>query len=264
MEPKRRRCEATWIPLKIGIAMSVTRMSGLSLRADSMASCPSVARPTTSNPDERNFATLSSISGLSSANMIRGQPIHFPPSLGRTRCQMRRTVSNRILRSKDWNVNGDLCSTHRLGCNEYLPVDQVHSFSHADKAEAVAIHCGINIKACAIIANYELNLARRSEKLHLNVLRATVLDRVLQRFLQNPEQGERNILRHGGGYAVGLKFNAHFLTLGNFSAKPLACRDHTEVLQFRRVQSMRYCLNIDASVRKSQTNSFQPFLKFAA
>jgi len=66
---------------------------------------------------------------------------------------------------------------------EIVPFYQAGSFSHTDKANTVPSQSRHGIKPHPTIANRELDLVRNSAEPHLELLRAAMFDRIVQRFL---------------------------------------------------------------------------------
>ena len=119
--------EATWIPLRRGIDMSSKTRSGARLAAASKASSPFRAEPTITKSSQSNRATVSSISGASSASKTRAGSICPNRTLSCFQCHL---IGARSQNQR--NVNSDLGSSHRLRYNRHLALTKADSFSHTD------------------------------------------------------------------------------------------------------------------------------------
>ena len=67
-----------------------------------------------------------------------------------------------------------------------------------------------------------MNHIRRSPQSYFEVPYPAVLYRIVESFLQNPEEAKRNVRWHRVWQIVGLKVNLHSLLVAEFSAVPNA------------------------------------------
>src|SRR5438046_6344272 len=102
-----------------------------------------------------------------------------------------------------------------------------------------ALVCCFAVKARAGILDCQMNLIRRSPQSHFEVSYPTMFGRIMQGFLQNPEQSERDVRLQRAGQIVALEVNLDFLLLGKLSTEPSHGHSNTQILQFCRVQLMR-------------------------
>src|SRR5262245_45107964 len=79
------------------------------------------------------------------------------------------------------------------------PTDAFRAFVHADQAETFTRGGGIDIESGAVIGNPQRDRFVLALQLNPDVAGAAVLDRILHRFLRNPEQAERDIVGQNRG-----------------------------------------------------------------
>ena len=115
-------------------------------------------------------------------------------------------------------------------------VHHFHSLVHADEAKPRARLCRFLVKPCAGILNREMNLIRRSPQSHFKVSYSTVFRRIVEGFLQNSEEAQRNVRRQVARQIVDVEVNLNFLLLGELLAEASDGSSNTQVLQFCRVQ----------------------------
>jgi hypothetical protein len=72
---------------------------------------------------------------------------------------------------------------------------QLQPLFHADEAKP-STHLRLSVKTDAAVTHTELNLIRRSPQAHFEVLYPTVFHRIVEGFLQNSEEAQRNVRRH--------------------------------------------------------------------
>jgi len=101
---------------------------------------------------------------------------------------------------------------------------------HADEAKPSAFLSRFIVKARAGIRNREMNLTRRSPQLHFEVPYPTVFCRVVEGFLQNSEEAERNVRRQRAGQIVDFEVNLHLLLLAELLAETSHGRSNTQIL----------------------------------
>src|ERR1700739_2185405 len=85
--------------------------------------------------------------------------------------------------NRNWNTKSDLGSCHGLRGNRDRTFYQAGSFSHTDKAKTLPTQSRRDIKTRPTIVNSELDLVRNRAQAHLEMLRAAMFDRIVQRFL---------------------------------------------------------------------------------
>jgi hypothetical protein len=83
-----------------------------------------------------------------------------------------------------------------LRLDDQLAAYQLQAFLHAGQAESHASTRRIDIEANAIITNGEMNGVPGSAKMHSEMLRPAVSHPVVQGFLEDSEETERNVRRY--------------------------------------------------------------------
>src|SRR5262252_989621 len=76
-----------------------------------------------------------------------------------------------------------------------LAIHKFHSFLHADKSESLALDRHFGIKTNPGITNRKVYSLRRSNEFNVEMSRAAVFCRIVERFLQNSVQTKRNLGR---------------------------------------------------------------------
>ena len=109
---------------------------------------------------------------------------------------------------------------------------QFEPFLHADEAQTSVFLGPLYVKARARIPNRKMNLAGRSPQLHFKVRNPAMLRGVMERFLQNPEETERNVRRRWAWQIVSFEVDLHFLLLCEFATEASHGDGNTQVLQF--------------------------------
>ena len=85
-----------------------------------------------------------------------------------------------------------------VGLDEQLTTYQLQTFLHAGQAKSHASTRRIDVEADAFIANGEMDGVAGSAKMHIELLDLAVSHRVVQGFLEDPEETERRV---GGTFA---------------------------------------------------------------
>jgi hypothetical protein len=80
--------------------------------------------------------------------------------------------------------------------DDQLATDQVQTLLHAGQAESHASTRRIDVEADAFITHGEVDGVPGSAKMHIEMPRPTVPDAVVQGFLKDPEETERDVSRH--------------------------------------------------------------------
>src|SRR5271167_2892554 len=95
----------------------------------------------------------------------------------------------------EWHAHTDGCPTSGPRLDGHLASEQVEPLPHADEPQPVAFALELWINPGSPVRHLQVNLRRRSAQRHPEVPHTSMSDRVAQRFLQHPEQTERNVLR---------------------------------------------------------------------
>jgi hypothetical protein len=108
----------------------------------------------------------------------------------------------------------------RAGINRQLTDDQLQPLFHAHKAEtSPPFEDLIQLKTNPGITHGQRDLICAALQPHLDAMRAAVLDGILQRFLQNAIQAQRNLPRQMSGVTFRLKMNLEATPLGHLATK---------------------------------------------
>jgi hypothetical protein len=100
-----------------------------------------------------------------------------------------------------------------------LALYQLDSFAHASEPQTASSKGSLLVEANAIVSDSELNLRLGSFEFRCEVPHAAAFDRILQGFLQDPEQAKRDLLGYAAGHTFVSKVNLHLLLFGEFSAE---------------------------------------------
>jgi hypothetical protein len=115
----------------------------------------------------------------------------------------------------------------------------MRSFAHADEPQSPPAKGIVLVETDSVITDSELNLGRRPFELHAEVAYTAVLNRILQGFLQYPEQAKRNFLGHSAGHAFVSEVNLYFLLFGELSTKAVGCHRKAQIVKLRGMQAVR-------------------------
>ena len=88
-----------------------------------------------------------------------------------------------------------------------------------------------------------------SAKLHIEPTDPAVSHRIVQGFLENPEQTERRVVRHTPGYVLGAKIDLDVLLLRDLPTETPHCGHNAQKQQPWRVKLVRQRLQIGDDLR---------------
>ncbi len=89
------------------------------------------------------------------------------------------------------------------GPNREFSSDCTQSFLHADEPKAYRDLCLLEIHSCSIVGHSEQQLPRATDKFDANIASLAVFGNVFQRFVQNAEEAECDIVSDLLGEHVG-------------------------------------------------------------
>src|SRR6266436_10370230 len=101
----------------------------------------------------------------------------------------------------------DRRTTIGLRVDGKVPIHQLHPLRHTDKAKPLGFHCLLHVKTGSRIAHGEVDRVRDVAQLDIEVPQAAVLDRILQRLLQDTKEAKRNLLRKRAWDLIMIKDN---------------------------------------------------------
>jgi hypothetical protein len=96
---------------------------------------------------------------------------------------------------------------------------ELSSVPPCDEAQPSARPCHFVIKTRAGIPNFEMDLTRRCPQSHFEVPHSTVLRRIVESFLQNSEEAQRNVRRQRAWLILEFEVNLRFLLLPELLAE---------------------------------------------
>ena len=111
-------------------------------------------------------------------------------------------------------------ATCRLRLDEQLATYQLQTFLHAGQAESQASTRRIDVEANAFITNGEMDGVPGSAKMHIEMPGPAVSHRVVQGFLEDPEETERHVRRDTPGTFSSRKSISTFFCPESSSQKP--------------------------------------------
>src|SRR4029450_3162511 len=109
---------------------------------------------------------------------------------------MMRVLLDRPLASPNRRAGDNGGATFRLRLDEQLATDQLQTFLHAGQAESQASTRRIDVEANAFITNGEMDGVPGSAKIDIEMPDPAVSHRVVQGFLEDPEETERHVGRY--------------------------------------------------------------------
>ena len=93
--------------------------------------------------------------------------------------------------------------------NFKIPTDQVKSFAHANQSESMPIARGSRGEADSVVRDLEMNFVGSSDDIDFNIFGVTMLGDVMQCFLHDSKQAERDV----SGQVIE---HARAITLGRY------------------------------------------------
>ena len=126
----------------------------------------------------------------------------------------------------------DRGATAGLRLDGKLAAHQLQSLLHADEPEAATVDGVLRVKANSQVTHGQLNLSLCTAQFHLKVANAAMLHRILQRFLQDSEQTQRDFLRKVRGTSEWLKSTCTCCCSDNSLQKLLAAATMPKIFEF--------------------------------
>lgn len=99
----------------------------------------------------------------------------------------------------------------RLRLDDQIATDQLQAFHHASQAESRATTRRIDVEANAFITNGEVDGVPSSAKMDIEMPGSTVPYSVVQGFLKDSEETERNVGRHTARDVLVAEINPNVL-----------------------------------------------------
>lgn len=130
------------------------------------------------------------------------------------------------------------------------PIHERQTLFHADEAKSMALLYRFTIKACSGIPHTKVNFIRRSRQAHYEAFCTAVFCRIVESFLQDSEQAERNVRPQRTGYIIASEVNLHVLLLAEFPAEALHGGGDSQIFQSCGVQFMRQRLGIGSNLNR--------------
>src|SRR4029077_19189865 len=121
---------------------------------------------------------------------------------------------------------------------------QLQTFLHAGQAESQASTRRIDVEANAFITNGEMNGVSSSTKMHIEMPDPAVSHRVVQRFLEDPEETERHLRRYTLRHVLAAEINLDVFLPRELPTETPHCSDHAQMQQPWRVQLVRHRMQI--------------------
>ena len=118
-----------------------------------------------------------------------------------------------------------------------LSVDELHALGHARHSESTRGRRRV-VEADAAVGNREFDLVRVAPKRDVELSRATVLDRVLQRLLQDAKQGQRKVWPQALDDGLGVEVDRDVVQIGHLRAQAGSGPREPQEIQLPRVQPM--------------------------
>ena len=147
------------------------------------------------------------------------------------------------LPSLDWQTQGNLYLDPRAFAASRLhrdmPLNQPHTFVHADQSERAAARHTCGIESATLIRQDEEDFVVVRGQFNFRADRAAMPHHILQSFLDHAVQAKRGTIRQSARYIVRLELDIDLVCSAEFPAQATHGGDQTELLQFRRVQIVR-------------------------
>src|SRR5688572_116703 len=120
--------------------------------------------------------------------------------------------------------------------DQQLATYQLQTLLHAGQTEAQTSSCCLDVEANTVITNGEINAVTSSAKTHIEMPDSAVSHRVVQCFLENPEETERHVRRYGAGNVLVAEINFGAFLHRELFTETLHCRHHAQMQQPWRAQ----------------------------
>src|SRR5208283_1825982 len=109
---------------------------------------------------------------------------------------------------------------------------------HAYQPQTLARLCSFHIEPCTSITHLEFNLALAAEQVHCELPSSAVLQCVVQRFLRNAEEAQRNFGRDLRRHVLVSEFNIYGVLFRELLAEGPQPSSNAKVLQLGGVKLM--------------------------
>src|SRR5580658_6798445 len=150
----------------------------------------------------------------------------------------------RISGNRYWNLRKNFSPSRGRGLHYQPSADQSKPLAHSDEANSDVRVAVSNIKTRAGVDDPQLNFIIRVTKFDLGLLRSTMLNNVAQRFLGNPEEAQRHMLRDLRRNTLVGEFDPNPVLLADLFAKSHESGPKTHVLQFAGMELMGKAMNV--------------------
>jgi hypothetical protein len=124
----------------------------------------------------------------------------------------------------------------RLRLDEQLATDELETFPHAVQAQSQASTRRIDVKANAFITNGEMDGVAGSAKMDIELPDPAVPHRVMQRFLEYPEETERHVGRYAPRNVLMAEINLDVFLPRKLPRETLHCGHNAQIHQPWRMQ----------------------------
>src|SRR5262249_38563661 len=184
----RRRTSS---PFRPGMVMSVTMTSGRSVRAVSRRRAPSDTVPTRVNSSRRRLESPSSTMAWSSASKT-----------------VRRRVADLVctgalhLITRQRHHHDDLGASLWLGVDGELSANDTNTLVETDQAGPALTLCLLEGESAPVVTNPQLDITRVARHVHPDVSRLRMPGGILQGFLRDAVEAQRDIGREGAQVVV--------------------------------------------------------------
>src|SRR5579885_2649967 len=209
-----RICAAASIPFSIGIAMSMTTMSGLNSAARRTASRPSAASPMTDTSSD-----------FSSRARSPWRTIPWSSAM---------STRKLILLLQNWNLNAKASSGPWLGPYFKNSVQFSHPLFHAPQAEARLGPPAV--KARAVIFDDRNHVVLGAVNRDANGAGVGVAACVSKRFLYDPVDARADLVGKRIHISEDRKLNRHVVSVSKLFGLPSQRRGQSQIVKHRRPQ----------------------------
>jgi hypothetical protein len=124
----------------------------------------------------------------------------------------------------------------RLGVDGKTSLDEFEPLLHAVETKASGLHCRLEVKPQAAIADREMNLLHSSPQMRIELLHPAMFHRIVQGLLQHTEEAKGNVWRYVVGQVVAPVVDLHLPPLAELFTETFHHPRNLKIFQSRTVQ----------------------------
>src|SRR6266478_2481162 len=134
--------------------------------------------------------------------------------------------------------SGDTGSCSRSGIDGKFTPDKMNPLPHTHQAKTSRSFRFLNVKSGAVVTDAKGQFTGARSHIHVNIVGAAVSCNIVERLLNDPEEGQCDIVVQFCGNAGTGARNLDGVLLGEFPAESCNCNRQAKVFQLGRMELM--------------------------